>query len=443
MLDAVFRGHGLFIVMAILIMIAVWVAALRYSSHSGYRAVTSATWAASIAGVLTLTLWSTGESRGPAECFIDADLRDSFGTEQGLLNLAMFIPVGVLGVLATRRFLPAAVVGLALSSTVETLQGAFPFLGRACDTGDLITNSCGALVGAAVGWVLVKVDTRDPDPWHFRRRPALIGITVFAACLGIVWGTGITPRFITTGTPIRTASAAQKQALRTELRRAFGDQYTPELITFVPTGPGTGNLSASIGPASSMQISWPDATSAEYSLEIAAQGEDHGYRVPGALHRAATPAQAIAVATAYAHDHTPWALKGVHPTATTVPHIGWMISWRRRVDNVLMPMRLDIEIDHAGRIEQLLSRHLPDVSVPSPTLTARQAAVRIRQAAPQCDGAVPGELLALRHEGRWIAAWRVAVACGDREGIITVDARSGTTLSKSLYPRPTAAPSLR
>lgn len=161
---------------------------------------------------------------------------------------------------------------------------------------------------------------------------------------------------------------------------------------------------------------------------------------PGALHQASTPEQAVAVATAYARDHTPWALRGVHPTATPVPHIGWTISWRRRVHNVLMPMRLDIEIDHAGRIEQLTSRHLPDVSVPSPTLTAHQAAMDIRRSTPQCGKAVPGDLLALRYGGHWIAAWRVAVMCGDREGVITVDARTGTTLSRSLYPRLTANP---
>lgn len=402
MFYAVFRGHGSFIVMAILIAVTVWVAAFRSSSQSGYRAIASATWAASIAGVLILTLWSTGESRGPAECFIDADLRDSFGTEQGLLNLAMFIPTGILGVLATRRFLPAAVVGLALTATVETLQGAFPHLGRACDTSDLIANSCGALFGAAAGWALVKVDTRNTEPWKFRRRPALIGISVFAACLGTGWVTNITLQPITTETPVRTASAAQKQALRTELRRAFGNQYTPEFVTFMPTGPGKGNLSAGIGPHSSMQISWPEATSAEYSLEIAARGGDHGYLVPGALHRASTPAEAIAVATTYARDHDPWALQGVHPTATPVPHIGWMISWRRRVDNVLMPMRLDIEIDHAGRIEQLISRHLPDVSVPSPTLTAREVAtgaagIEYELAA---EGEDLGRLIAVTDEAR-------------------------------------------
>ncbi|MFD8739984.1 VanZ family protein [Streptomyces sp. NPDC059618] len=371
MLEAVFRGHGPFVVTAILIMIAAGAATFRSSSQPASRAFVSAAWAASIAGVLALTLWSTGGSRGPGECVIDADLHDSFGTEQGLLNLAMFIPAGVLGVLATRRFLPAVLTGLALTGTIETLQGAFPALGRACDTGDLLANSCGALLGAVVGWALVRIDTRNPEPWHFRRRPALTGVAVLAVCLGTLWGTRITPRSITTATPVRIASAAQKQALRTELRRAFGSQYTPDLITFIQTGSGTGNISASIGPDSSMQISWPDATRAEYDLEIAAQGENHGYRVPGALHPASTPEQAIAVATVYARAHTPWALSGVHPTVTPVPHIGWMISWRRHVHNVLMPMRLDIEIDREGRIEQLISRHLPDVSVPSPTLSGR------------------------------------------------------------------------
>jgi hypothetical protein len=119
-------------------------------------------------------------------------------------------------------------------------------------------------------------------------------------------------------------------------------------------------------------LSWPGPVSAEYRLEIAAQGADHGYHVPGTPDHASTAAQATAIATTYARTHTPWALHAVHPTATPVPHVGWMINWRRYHHGVLMPMRLDIEIDRTGKIDRLLSRQLPDVTIPTPTLTANR-----------------------------------------------------------------------
>jgi hypothetical protein len=221
-LDAVFRGHDTFIVVAVLIVIAVWAAVFRSSSQPASRAVVVATWPASIAGVLALTLWTTGESHGPGECVIDADLADSFGSEEGLLNLALFIPTGLLGVMATRRFLPAALVGAALTTTIETLQGAFPNLGRACDTGDLIANSSGVLLGAAAGWALIRRERHQTQPWHFRQRPVPLSVTALAACLGTLWAAAITPRTIATATPVQTASPEQQQALRTALHRAFG-----------------------------------------------------------------------------------------------------------------------------------------------------------------------------------------------------------------------------
>ena len=76
--------------------------------------------------------------------------------DQRLLNVALFVPIGLLAVLVSRT-LRLVVVGLviavvaALPVVIEAIQWAFPSLLRACDTTDLGDNYVGLLTGLAVG----------------------------------------------------------------------------------------------------------------------------------------------------------------------------------------------------------------------------------------------------------------------------------------------------
>lgn len=42
--------------------------------------------------------------------------------------------------------------GTGLSVTIEATQAAVTSLGRSCDSNDWITNTMGAVIGAALGW---------------------------------------------------------------------------------------------------------------------------------------------------------------------------------------------------------------------------------------------------------------------------------------------------
>lgn len=80
-----------------------------------------------------------------------------------LLNLTLMFPLGACLVLATRRLLPAVAVGLLLPLVVEYAQTELP--GRSCTVSDWLTNTAGALLGAAVGWVLHRrLQTIQPMP---------------------------------------------------------------------------------------------------------------------------------------------------------------------------------------------------------------------------------------------------------------------------------------
>jgi hypothetical protein len=114
-------------------------------------------------GRLTTCSWDIG---GPApEGFW------IFSGGQRLLNMVVFIPSGVLLVLACARWraawvlVPLGLAGLAAYSIgIEATQLALARIDRACDVTDVIDNVTGAALGVAVGVVLALV----LRPWRHR-----------------------------------------------------------------------------------------------------------------------------------------------------------------------------------------------------------------------------------------------------------------------------------
>ena len=114
-------------------------------------------------GRLTTCSWDIG---GPApEGFW------IFSGGQRLLNMVVFIPSGVLLVLACARWraawvlVPLGLAGLAAYSIgIEATQLALARIDRACDVTDVIDNVTGAALGVAIGVVLAAV----LRPWRHR-----------------------------------------------------------------------------------------------------------------------------------------------------------------------------------------------------------------------------------------------------------------------------------
>lgn len=81
-------------------------------------------------------------------------------------NIALFVPAGVLGVLwfGARRWWIAVVVGFVLSAAIEATQ-AMLLPDRVPDVRDLVANTAGALLGAA----LVALPSRPYRPSHPHR----------------------------------------------------------------------------------------------------------------------------------------------------------------------------------------------------------------------------------------------------------------------------------
>jgi hypothetical protein len=442
-LEAVFRGQAVFIITALIITTGAGAVAFRLSASRTERPVLVGMWVASLVGALCLTMWSTGGSQVAANCVVNRDVFEPFTTVQGLLNMAMFVPAGLLGTLVTRRVAFPVCVGVALSAVIETAQGAIPAIGRACDTSDLVTNSAGALLGAFCGLLLVRRDSRSLTPWTFRVRPTSISAVGLVAALCAVWATSIHPHSVTATDAVSTASAAQRRAAEKAVSGAFGDHFAIKDVQYA-SSPDTkhGTLIVAL-PVGFLQVSWPDSADVTASLDMSDKGAQTGFPVPGVTVRPRTPRQAQDVATAYAREHYPWGLPGSRVEVSGVGDnatLGWMVSWRRYHHGVLMPMRLDVEVDRAGRISQMSVHEAPDVSVPEVIVSKEAAAATASKTMPSCKKVDAGELLAVREHSSWQAVWRVVVSCDSSGAVVNVNAHSGAIQSRETFSRPTVQP---
>lgn len=95
-----------------------------------------------------------------------------FGNDQRLLNTLLFVPSGVLLVIAAMRrpglailLVPLGIGFLAVySGAIELVQFELARIDRACDLTDFVDNVTGALIGALIGLALALV----LRPWRHR-----------------------------------------------------------------------------------------------------------------------------------------------------------------------------------------------------------------------------------------------------------------------------------
>ena len=145
------------------------------------RPTALALWAA-FAGILTLTSSSDSISRFGA-CVLCGET----GTSDFLLNIGLFVPLGMLLASYARSAGWVLMVGAGLSALIELLQLGFVG-GRTVSPGDVLANGTGALIGA----FLVIHATPLIAPTAVQRPRLLLGwFTLVLAMLGAGWWTSL------------------------------------------------------------------------------------------------------------------------------------------------------------------------------------------------------------------------------------------------------------
>jgi glycopeptide antibiotics resistance protein len=116
--------------------------------------------------VAALTLYPDGEPSATVTCAAELPYLSPTAVES-TANILLFVPLAFLIGLAWRRPFLAALVAIAASAAVETVQAVALVVGRACDTSDLITNAIGAILGGLCAWGALRIrsmrDARKPN----------------------------------------------------------------------------------------------------------------------------------------------------------------------------------------------------------------------------------------------------------------------------------------
>ncbi|WP_158939635.1 VanZ family protein [Streptomyces sp. NRRL S-87] len=362
---------------------------------------------------------------------MNRDLAEPFATEQGLLNVLLYLPVGFFGLLATRRPTVAVVSGPLLSVATELGQALAPWVGRNCDTSDVQMNSLGTLIGFAFAWVALLTTKQSVLPWLAggkRTGQFALGVVVVAGLLGAAF---ITPIAVD-ATSIQLASSDEKEAAEKAIRDAFGNRYEVANVQLQPI-PGTdrGSLMITFAHEGTATLSWPDAINLNVSLESSSVPGPNSFPVSPDAGAPKDGKAATEIAQKYAQQHFPWALQTNHHTTHPVgdkAELGWITSWRQMRDGVLMPRSLDVQVNRAGRVSQIDVQRGPGaVTVPPRRITTAQAEeLALRSIdAPATVDARAIVLRAVQRNATWRAEWVVRIPMGDAASDLYVDAETG------------------
>ncbi|WP_093799950.1 VanZ family protein [Streptomyces sp. Wb2n-11] len=423
MFSAIFKDQTVFIISASIAVLLAAAICYLLAHRMGTRPWSCAGLGAAVTAEVALTLFlPSGDGvSGAGKCVLNRNYAEPFATEQGLLNLALFMPVGVFGILALRRLLPVLAGGIGLSLATELLQTLLPGVSRGCDSSDLQMNALGAAAGALGTWWVLR--SRDRAlPADAAAKPTAMACVAALVVTAVTWTLWITPVPVD-ATTLQLTGDKERTAAEKALSHALGDRFS---ISAVQLRTGTQGESDSLLitlEAGSAELSWPDTSRLTVSLENSSLTSPASFPVDGVIKPPANEKDALDIARRYAQARYPWGLRDTKVQAVSVGErgeLGWIVSWRRlNDDGVLMPMRLDVQINTAGRVSQLLVHDIDDPkALPAPTVNKKKAAdiaLRTLDATQQANNVRVQDcgLRAVDHDGTWRTHWVCAFQSDD------------------------------
>ncbi|KUL76574.1 MULTISPECIES: VanZ family protein [unclassified Streptomyces] len=363
MLDLVFGRHLMYVVLVVLVSAGVLVTAGVGLRRRLARPWEYAAWAASTTAALCLTLWAKTVATGSMMCIVGKDVLEPFGVAQGWMNLALFVPVGFFGLRAVRRPVLPLVSAALLSCGIETVQAVVPAIGRYCDTSDVVANGAGAIVGAGLGFVSVRLAGGRPLSRGVRRRrvPAAAGLGF--AVIACVLAATVDLRVVDHAEPARAATAEQRAVITDIVDRALGgDVRITKVSDVTPCGLDGVNetVSAELEPGGAVLMPWPDRSSVGIEVweRFASGGAPAGRRIPGAAGPVHDASAARRTADRYVAARFPGSADGAR---SAVDREGqgswttWTVAYPLHDDRLPGMNALRVTVNGSGR---LLSVHL-------------------------------------------------------------------------------------
>ncbi|AJT65618.1 hypothetical protein T261_3958 [Streptomyces lydicus] len=366
--------------------------------------------AAALAGVLTVTLMpGDGGSGRVGICEAGLPLQALLSSESAQLNVLLFIPVSCLAVLLFRRPVLTLSGTLALTSGVELIQ-SWTDLGRACSYDDIKANALGGLLGVLIGTVILWVQKHRPP---FTRKDAVWGV-----CAGGLGALILTASFALAVEPVH------REAQSEDIRAQLGDQLKQD-AWLQKTVAALYGKDAQITQSASEKLAnghrrlkaetergevfalWPERKLERLVPNSAESGT-------GSL----SEAEMRAAGEKFAKKWFPDEVAGAKITGRALQgkHSPYLLSYRRYVDGVMMPMRLNLSVSPAGRVMSVAARSTKDPTLPKAVVTKAVAKKQAESGAGNFT-ATPVKLLAQRVDHTWRPVWMVSLARGPKQEV--------------------------
>ncbi|MFE7540161.1 VanZ family protein [Streptomyces platensis] len=377
--------------------------------------------AVALAGVLTVTLMPGGGGSGQAG-ICDVGLPDGafLASESARLNVLLFVPVSCFAVLLFRRPVMTLAGILALTGGIEWVQ-SWTDMGRACSYDDIKANSLGGILGVVLGIAVVWVHKRRPP---FSRKDFVRG-----ACAGALGALLFTASFAIAVKPMHGEEQTQRLRARATdmleqdawMERTVAELYGKEARAIqsssekLKDGHWRLTVETSRGTVAAL---WPERKLERLTPKMGESGT-------GSL----LVAERRAAGERFAKKWFPSEVAGAKATATALHgrQGPFVLTYRRYVKGVMMPMRLDLSVSSAGRVTSMAARSAQDPKLPEVTVTKAAAKKQAERGAGN-SVANPVKLLAQRVDHAWRPVWMVALAPGPQQradSTVFIDAVTG------------------
>ncbi|MHB6912735.1 VanZ family protein [Streptomyces sp. DB-54] len=334
----------------------------------------------------------------------------------------LFIPLSFLAMLLFERPISVLVGSLMLTSGIELLQ-AVTEAGRACSYDDVKANSLGAILGLIAGTVTVWARRRRIP---FSRKDSIRGVVVGAA--GAI---ALITAFSYAVNPINTEAEskqrrshindmqAQDSWLQETVHALFGQNAEVGASATKRLNNGHYRMEAETTQGNIVAL-WPEKKIQSFSVHLKDAGTP------------ATRLSAKEIRTTGDHFAEKWFPEGISESKVTFQTLGqnsagYLASYRRYVNDVMMPMRLDLTITAAGKVVGMAARSVPDPDLPKVTITEDAAKKQAEQGNANMT-AKPVKLLAQKVHNIWRPVWMVGLSTSPgqkAESTAFIDAVSG------------------
>ncbi|WP_432140375.1 VanZ family protein [Streptomyces sp. bgisy084] len=377
--------------------------------------------AVALAGVLTVTLMPGGGGSGQAGiCDVGLPYGAFLTSESARLNVLLFVPVSCFAVLLFRRPVMTLAGTLALTCGIEWVQ-SWTDMGRACSYDDIKANSLGGILGVALGIAGLWVHKRRPP---FSRKDL-----VWGAGAGALGALLLTASFAIAVKPVHGEEETQRLRARAAdmleqdawMERTVAELYGKEARATRSSSEKLkdGHWRLTVETSRGTVVArWPDR-----KLEFLRPKS--GESGTGSL----SVAERRAAGERFAKKWFPREVAGAKATATALhgKHGPFVLTYRRYMKGVMMPMRLDLSVSSAGRVLSMAARSTQDPKLPEATVT-KAAAKKQAERGAGSSVANPVKLLAQRVDHAWRPVWMVALAPGPQqraESTVFIDAVTG------------------